>query len=75
LISDKVNIWREIEADGAGLVAPDSREGTERNLRAWLDLDFQRRTEMRGRASMCFEHRFAVTAAAAALLRILQQSM
>jgi glycosyltransferase involved in cell wall biosynthesis len=75
LISDKVNIWREIEADGAGLVAPDSREGTERNLRTWLDLDFQQRAAMRGRAAMCFQHRFAVTAAAAALLRAIQQSM
>ena len=28
LISDKVNIWREIERDGAGFVAPDSLEGT-----------------------------------------------
>jgi glycosyltransferase involved in cell wall biosynthesis len=30
LISDKVNIWREISEDGAGLVEEDSVEGTER---------------------------------------------
>ena len=28
LISDKVNIWREIEADGAGLVDDDTVDGT-----------------------------------------------
>ena len=28
LISDKVNIWREIQEDGAGLVAEDTEEGT-----------------------------------------------
>jgi len=28
LISDKVNIWREVEADGAGIVGSDSVEGT-----------------------------------------------
>jgi len=34
--SNKINIWREIEADGAGFVAPDSLEGTTKNLRAWF---------------------------------------
>jgi len=34
VISNKINIWREIEADGAGFVAPDSLEGTTKNLRA-----------------------------------------
>ncbi|MCA3824707.1 MAG: transferase, partial [Burkholderia sp.] len=28
LISTEVNIWREIEADGGGRVAPDTAEGT-----------------------------------------------
>ena len=27
LISDKVNIWREVQSDGAGLVAPDNLAG------------------------------------------------
>jgi glycosyltransferase involved in cell wall biosynthesis len=38
LISDKVNIWREIEADGAGLVAEDTLIGTVSLLETWLDL-------------------------------------
>ena len=38
LISNQVNIWPEIEADGAGLVEDDTPEGTERLLRHWFAL-------------------------------------
>ena len=38
LISDKVNIWREIEADGAGIVGTDTVDGTDGMLRRWLTL-------------------------------------
>ena len=38
LISDKVNIWREVMAHGAGLVAPDSLQGTTRLLRDYVAL-------------------------------------
>src|SRR5256886_6713007 len=36
LISNKVNIWREIEADGAGYVENDDLNGTANLLRRWL---------------------------------------
>jgi glycosyltransferase involved in cell wall biosynthesis len=36
LISNKVNIWREIEADGAGFVADDTQAGTDDLLNRWL---------------------------------------
>ena len=39
LISDKVNIWREVEADGAGFVASDTVAGTVASLRHWLELE------------------------------------
>ena len=38
LISDKVNSWREIEADNAGWVAPDTLDGTVSLLERWLAL-------------------------------------
>jgi len=37
LISNKVNIWREIKADGAGLVEDDTAEGTENLLRRFCN--------------------------------------
>ena len=57
LISDKVNIWREIEADGAGLVAPDTLEGTLQNLKNWLALTVDQRREMAARARASFDRR------------------
>lgn len=39
LISDKVDIWREIETVGAGLVGADTLEGTEGVLRQWLAMN------------------------------------
>jgi len=73
LISDKVNIWREIVADGAGLVAPDTADGTETSLRRWLLMSQAERQAMRGRAKKCFESRFTAEATAHSLLRVLQE--
>jgi hypothetical protein len=46
LISDQVNIWREIVEDGAGLVEGDTEEGVEKLLRRFLD---SMRQEAKGR--------------------------
>jgi glycosyltransferase involved in cell wall biosynthesis len=74
LISDKVNIWREIEMDGAGFVASDSLEGTVKNLGAWFDLDVQKRIDMAIHATMSFQRRFTAEAMAKSLLRVLEDS-
>jgi len=73
LISDKVNIWREVEADQAGIVNPDSLKGTERSLRTWLGMSESARTGMRERARSCFERRFTAEAMASSLLSVLKQ--
>ncbi|WP_317201416.1 glycosyltransferase [Janthinobacterium sp.] len=62
LISDKVNIWREIEADGAGFVAPDTVAGTRATLGRWLALDAAGRAAMAQRAGATFERRYTVQA-------------
>ncbi len=58
LISDQVNIWPEIHADGAGLVAPDTVEGTRNLLERWLALDGNQRQDMGAQARACFETRY-----------------
>ena len=50
LISDKVNIYREIAADGAGLVEADDLAGTRRLLERWLGLRDEERQAMGPRA-------------------------
>jgi len=71
LISNKVNIWREIEDDGAGLVAADTEEGTAGLLHHWMKLPAQERAGMRQRATACFLRRFEVRRAAANLVEVL----
>ena len=64
LISNKVNIWREIAADQAGLVADDTVQGTLQLLRGWLALSRDQRERMAGNASQCFRRRFHIEAVA-----------
>jgi glycosyltransferase involved in cell wall biosynthesis len=60
LISNQVNIWREIQADGAGLVADDNLEGACSLLRSYLELPLDRKAAMRRAARFCFERRFEI---------------
>ena len=73
LISDRVNIWREIDRDGAGLVEPDTLPGTARLLERWLALDPAARAAMSTRALACFRQRFEIAHAARTLLEVYRQ--
>lgn len=73
LISDKVNIWREIEADGAGIVGPDTLDGTEQTLRRWLALDAGGRQRMAEQAMVTFKNRYTVEAMADSLLQQIER--
>ena len=64
LLTDKVNIWREIEADGAGLVAPDTVQGVRWLLQRWLSLSPAARQRMAHQAQGCFQNRFEISRAA-----------
>jgi glycosyltransferase involved in cell wall biosynthesis len=68
LISDKVNIWREIATDGAGIVEPDTLEGTSRALQRWLALEPAQRREYSDRAATSFRRHFTVDAMANSML-------
>ncbi len=60
LISDQVNIWREIKESGVGLVEPDTLEGTHRLLRNWLELTPEQRGQMAASAESVFQQRFSL---------------
>jgi glycosyltransferase involved in cell wall biosynthesis len=68
LISNKVNIWREIEQDGAGLVDEDDEPGTTRLLEKWLGLSDDGKQTMREKARRSFQERFEVKRAAESLI-------
>lgn len=67
LISNQVNVWREIESDGAGMAEDDTLDGTVRLLRRWLDLLPAERCAMAARAEPCFAARFSMKRTAAAI--------
>lgn len=73
LISDKVNIWREIAGADAGVVETDTVDGTERALRRWLGLTAEQRETMRRNAARLFDQRFTVEAMAGSLLDVVKR--
>jgi glycosyltransferase involved in cell wall biosynthesis len=64
LISDQVNIWREIKADAVGAVENDDLVGTTKLLTDWLATDETTRAAIRTRAVKSFAARYAIAAAA-----------
>lgn len=72
LISNKVNIWREVVADGGGLADEDDLAGTQRLLERWRALAPAAREEMRTRARNSFGQRFEINQAVDSFLRVLQ---
>jgi glycosyltransferase involved in cell wall biosynthesis len=72
LMSSQINIWREVEADGGGIVRSDDLEGTCDLLRSWLAMTVEERCGMRQRARDSFAARFQVARAASALSDLLR---
>ena len=64
LISNKVNIWREIQNGNAGLVAEDTREGTYALLKDWSELPESSRLKLGTSAVELFEQNFRIDQAA-----------
>jgi glycosyltransferase involved in cell wall biosynthesis len=75
LITDKVNIWREVEADSAGLVAPDTQAGVDALLERYFALDPAARVRMRAAARGCFEAHFDMGVSAKHMLAAIMASM
>jgi glycosyltransferase involved in cell wall biosynthesis len=64
LISNQVNIWREIEAAAGGLVAADTLEGTQHLLSSWHKLPASEKQAFAERAQLCYRTCFAIEPAA-----------
>ena len=58
LISNRVNIWREVRLHEAGLVEGDDLSGTEQLLRGWFALSASDQEAMRHQAKSCFARCF-----------------
>ena len=71
LISNKINIWREIVNDGAGFAEEDDLGGTVRLIQQWNQLAPAEQVAMRQNARKCFERRFEINRAVDSLLQVL----
>lgn len=67
LISDQVNIWREIQEDRVGLVEPDTLAGTQDLLVRWFSMPEDERARMAARTERTFEQRFSLRRSAETL--------
>ena len=68
LISNKVNIWSEIEESNAGIISEDTSAGTYSILKQWMESDEGQKLNMSISARRCYEKYFALDAATSRLI-------
>ena len=73
LITDKINIWREIEEESAGLVRADTLAGTIELLETWMQIGDSERSAIARRALPCFNKHFDLETRSAAMLDLLAE--
>jgi glycosyltransferase involved in cell wall biosynthesis len=72
IISDKVNIWREVANRWAGLICDDTLEGTTTALRRWQSLSADEIAALRIRSKKCFDELFNYETTAKSALEIVE---
>lgn len=72
LISNQINIWREIDEDRAGLVADDTLAGTEHLFQKWESLSPDEKVVMTRAAQESYKKRFGVADATHNLLATME---
>ena len=60
LVTDQVNIWREIEQANAGIVVPDTEEGIYNMLFQWVSTPPEKRVLLNENAFQAFSDSFAI---------------
>jgi glycosyltransferase involved in cell wall biosynthesis len=73
LITNKINIYREIEKGGGGIIEEDTLTGTINNLKQWIALDAESKILMGKNAKKIYENNFKNEYAAQKLFDILNQ--
>jgi len=71
LISNKINIWREIKDNNSGFVGDDTEESTYNTLKEWVTLSSAEKTNIGTNASHTFADYFTVEAATRKMIKAL----
>lgn len=75
LISNKVNIWREIDKSAGGLVNEDTLDGVRSLLKTWGSLDSKEKSLFAERAFHTFEKYFSIEDAAKIMVTALEKGI
>ncbi|WP_346881380.1 glycosyltransferase [uncultured Algibacter sp.] len=75
LISNKVNIWREIEADNAGFIAEDTQNGALSLLNKWGALSDNEKKDMSSQAKASYIKHYNILSAAKRLAETLKNEI
>jgi glycosyltransferase involved in cell wall biosynthesis len=75
LISDKVDIWKEILHDRAAFVGHDNVAGAVSTLESWIGLPASERVAMGARALQCFRSRYDMQANASGIVEAFNQAI
>jgi glycosyltransferase involved in cell wall biosynthesis len=60
LISNQINIWKEIQDEGAGVVSDDALCDLQIKLKSWCNMTSVEKLEMGRRARTCYENKFSI---------------
>lgn len=71
IISNQINIWKEIENENAGLVCDDNVASIKIILQQWATLNANARQVKSRRARLCYEKYFSITPVASRMLKVL----
>ncbi|WP_250866398.1 glycosyltransferase [Caballeronia sp. INSB1] len=71
LLTDKVGIWQEVVADGAGFADEDTQRGITRLFLKWTNLPEEAKATMRAAAKQCFDSRFHISHVAQSYIALL----
>ncbi|ROS16564.1 glycosyltransferase involved in cell wall biosynthesis [Raoultella sp. BIGb0399] len=73
LISNKVNIWREIEAEHSGLIADDNVESFSKIVLDFIERSDEEQELMRTNAKRCFDNKFEISKVAKSFEKIINE--
>lgn len=75
LISNQVNIWREIKDAGAGIISDDNEEGVKVQLSLWVNLSNGERFKMSEKAKAAYNDKFSIEEAAKKMKFVLENQI
>lgn len=75
LLSDKINIAEEIRDDGAGLMEPDTQDGSDALLLQWAKMPAEKKAAMREQTFKTFDERYRMSRAGEVILKAAEEAV